>query len=392
LLENEEAQIGTATQPSAPLLDNDGARDSIPFLGGSGGAGGAGRLTVAILFGGDSSEKVISENSSVTIEEHLPKGKYITYRVCVSGAEWTAYVGEDLRVRVNKDDFSITVDNKKVRFDCAFIIIHGTPGENGLLQAYFELLGIPYTTCNAFVSALTFDKYACKCYLRKAGVRMAEDIILKVGEDLDREAIETKIGYPMFVKPNSSGSSCGVSKVADADGFEAAVKVAQQEGCDVIVESFVKGVELSHGIYTTEQRTLEFPVTQIVSKTDFFDYEAKYEGMSEEITPAPIAEELSTRVKALTRQISRYLGCWGLVRVDYIYSDGELYFLEINTVPGMSAASIVPQQILHAGYSISEVLDRLVEDAISRKGNDCAQDVANVANVERVEPGESGES
>lgn len=324
------------------------------------------KKNIAILYGGDSSERIISERSSVEIEKHLSKEKYSTYRICVSGSEWKVDISSGQHIPVNKDDFSFTFNGEKVVFGCAFIIIHGTPGENGILQAYFDLLGIPYTTCGAFVSALTFDKYACKCYLRSLGIDMADDFLLKKTDRFDKNIIEKTVTYPMFVKPNAGGSSFGITKVHSAGDLEAAVETARKEDCDVIIESFVDGTELSHGIYSTDKRTLEFPVTQIVSKTDFFDYEAKYMGKSDEITPAPITEELSDRVKALTRTIVRRLGCKGLVRIDYIYSGDRLYFLEINTVPGMSEASIIPQQILHAGYSISQVLDWLIEDAAAR--------------------------
>jgi D-alanine-D-alanine ligase len=324
------------------------------------------KKNIAILYGGDSPEKIISERSSVEVEKHLSKEKYFTFRISVSGSDWRVDVSPNRRIPVNKDDFSFILDGRKIVFDCAFIIIHGTPGENGILQSYFDLQSIPYTTCNAFVSALTFDKYACKCYLRNQGINMADDFLLKTTDPFDQTAIEKQITYPMFVKPNTGGSSFGITKVYTSVDLKAAVETAQQDNCDVIIESFVDGTELSHGIYSSAKRTLEFPVTQIQSKTDFFDYEAKYEGKSDEITPAPITEELSNRVKALTRKITTRLGCKGLTRTDYIYSDNKLYFLEINTVPGMSEASIIPQQILHAGYSISQVLDFLIEDAATQ--------------------------
>jgi D-alanine-D-alanine ligase len=324
------------------------------------------KKTIAILYGGNSSERIISERSSITIEKHLPKEKYSVYRVSVSGSEWNVDIASGQCIPVNKDDFSFILDGEKIVFDCAFIIIHGTPGEDGILQAYFDLIGTPYTTCSAFVSALTFDKYACKCYLRSLDINMADDFLLKKTDVFDRSAIEKKITYPMFVKPNAGGSSFGVTKVNSPDDLMSAIEIARKEDCDVIIESCIKGIELSHGIYSTAKRTIEFPVTQIVSKTVFFDYEAKYEGKSEEITPAPITKELSDRVKVLTKQISSRLSCKGLVRIDYICSDDKLYFLEINTVPGMSEASIIPQQILHGGFGISQVLDWLVEDSMTQ--------------------------
>jgi D-alanine-D-alanine ligase len=322
------------------------------------------KKNIAILYGGDSSEKIISERSSITIEKYLSEEKYLTYRISVSGSEWNVDIADRQSIPVNKNDFSFIFDGKKIVFDCAFIIIHGTPGENGILQAYFDLLGIPYTTCSAFVSALTFDKYACKCYLRSLEINMANDFLLKRTDFFDQNKIEEQIAYPMFVKPNAGGSSFGITKVCSAGDLEAAVETARKENCDVIIESFVEGIELSHGMYSTSQRTLELPVSQIISQNSFFDYEAKYEGKSEEITPAPVTEELSERVKTLTKTIINRLGCRGLVRIDYIYSNDKLYFLEINTIPGMSEVSIIPQQILHAGFSISQVLDWLIEDSL----------------------------
>jgi D-alanine-D-alanine ligase len=285
----------------------------------------------------------------------------------VSGSKWNVDIAPNQYIPVDKDDFSFVLNGKKIMFACAFIMIHGTPGENGILQAYFDLLGIPYTTCSAFASALTFDKYACKCYLRSLEIDMADDFILKKTDDFDQTEIEKKIKYPMFVKPNTGGSSFGVTKVHSSCDLKTAIATARKENCDVIIESFISGTELSHGIYSTDKRMLEFPVTQIVSQTEFFDYEAKYEGKSAEITPAPITEELSNRVKSLTKRIINRLSCKGLVRIDYICSDDRLYFLEINTVPGMSKASIIPQQIIHAGYSVSQVLDWLIEDATARQ-------------------------
>jgi D-alanine-D-alanine ligase len=323
------------------------------------------KKNIAILYGGDSSEKIISERSSITIEKHLTIEKYCTYQISVNGTEWNVDIANHQNIPVDKNDFSVVIDGKKIVFDCAFIIIHGTPGENGILQSYFDLLGIPYTTCSAFVSALTFDKYACKCYLRDSGINMANDVLLKKTDSFNQTEIEQQIAYPMFVKPNAGGSSFGVTKVCSGDDLRAAVAAARKEDGDVIIESFVEGIELSHGIYSTKARTIEFPVTQIVSKNSFFDYEAKYEGKSEEITPAPITEELAERIKTLTKKITNRLGCKGLVRIDYIYSGDKLYFLEINTVPGMSEASIVPQQILHAGFTISQVLDWLIEDSLA---------------------------
>jgi D-alanine-D-alanine ligase len=323
------------------------------------------KKNIAIVYGGDSSEKEISALSAATVAQHLPADKYCVFPVRISGRDWTAEINGYTR-DVNRDDFSIGSGDEKTTFDCAFIIIHGAPGENGILQSYFDLLGLSYTTCNAFVSALTFNKYACKCYLRDLDVALAPDLLLRPNDTLDSEAIERRICYPMFVKPNASGSSCGVAKVNTPAELLHAIVAAQRESPEILVEACISGIELSHGIYSTSQRTLELPVTQIVSEREFFDYTAKYEGKSREITPAPIAPDLADRVRTLTRKISRYLACHGLVRVDYIYANDQLYFLEINTVPGMSGESIIPQQIRSAGYTLAQVLDWLIEDSLSK--------------------------
>ena len=327
------------------------------------------KLNIAILFGGNSSEKVISEHSSRTVARYLETDKYSTYRVAVNGKHWTVEL-EGNSIEIDKNDFSFTHSGVKTVFDCAYIIIHGTPGENGLLQSYFEMLDIPYTSSASFVSALTFDKYACKCYLRDLGVKLSDDVLLKPYEANHAAERAKALSYPLFVKPNAGGSSFGVSKVDSAENLQSAVATAFNEDADdVLLEAFIAGEEFSHGIYISNKRTIEFPVTQIISERDFFDYTAKYEGKSKEITPAAIPDPLSQRIKAETRRIAAYLGCHGLVRIDYIYSGDELYFLEINTVPGMSEASIVPQQIVNAGYGIAQILDFLVEDSIFRTKN-----------------------
>jgi D-alanine-D-alanine ligase len=328
------------------------------------------KTEIALLFGGDSAERIISERSAETVARHLPKEKYNVARVRVDGSAWTVETSDGRRIPVDKNRFGFADGDRFVVFDCAFVIIHGTPGENGLLQAYFEMMSVPFTTCGSFVSAMTFDKYVCKSMLRDTlGVALAPDCLIKAGEPFDAEAIAEagrKIGYPMFVKPNAGGSSFGITKVVAPDGLAEAVEKARREGGgDAIVEAFVAGAEFSHGIYTTGRRTVEFPVTQIVSENEFFDFDAKYGGKSREITPAPIADDLSGKIRATTRAIVSRLSCRGLTRIDYILSGDTLYFLEINTVPGMSEASIVPQQIAAAGLTLSRVLDLLVEDSIA---------------------------
>jgi D-alanine-D-alanine ligase len=328
------------------------------------------KTEIALLFGGDSAERIISERSAETVARHLPEQKYNVARVRVDGSAWTVETADGQRIPVDKNRFGFADGNRFTVFDCAFVIIHGTPGENGLLQAYFEMMDVPCTTCGSFVSAMTFDKYACKSMLRDMpGVALAADCLIKAGEPFDEAAAEAagrKIGYPMFVKPNAGGSSFGITKVAAPDGLRAAVEKARREGGgDAIAEAFVAGAEFSHGIYSTGQRTIELPVTQIVSENEFFDFDAKYEGKSREITPAPISDDLSRKIRATTRTVVSRLSCRGLTRIDYILSGDALYFLEINTVPGMSEASIVPQQIAAAGLTLSGVLELLVEDSIA---------------------------
>ncbi|MDR2563254.1 MAG: D-alanine--D-alanine ligase [Prevotellaceae bacterium] len=326
------------------------------------------KKNVAVVFGGDSSEAIISERSARNIVDSIPRDRYEVYSVSIIGTDWNLCCEDGSKAPIDRNDFSAKLIDRTIRFDCAFIIIHGTPGENGLLQSYFELIRLPYTTCSAFVSALTFDKYACKRYLRDLGIDMASEVLLKKGDSYEVAELVGRLGLPLFVKPNAGGSSFGVTKVRSADELDSALEHARMEGCDeVLVESFIEGVELSHGICIFNNHILRLPVTEIVSKNDFFDFEAKYTaGRSDEITPARISDELNERVQHLTERICRRLSCRGLARIDYIYSSDRLYFLEINTIPGFSDASIVPQQLRHAGYEVSEVLATLIDDSISR--------------------------
>ena len=324
------------------------------------------KKNIAVIYGGDSSEEVISRRSGKNIAKLIPRDKYEVFEVSIIGTDWMLCCEDGLSVPIDRNDFSVKLNGDTVRFDCAFITIHGTPGENGLLQSYFELLRIPYTTCSAFVSALTFDKYACKCYLRDSGVDMANEILLKKDDSYEVEEIILRLGLPLFVKPNAGGSSFGVTKVKSAKELDLSIESARKENDgDVLLESFIDGIELSNGICMFNGVSLTLPVTQIISRNDFFDFEAKYTpGMSDEITPANISAELTERVQDQTEYIGRRLGCRGLVRVDYIFASNRLYFLEINTTPGFSDASIVPQQLKHGGYKASEVLAAIIEDSI----------------------------
>ncbi len=322
----------------------------------------AGMRTIAIAAGGNSSEYGISVKSAEEVSKILSP-RYITYVIIISGSNW---YWEDPRGRyhnIDKNDFTLRTDEDRIRFDAVFIAIHGTPGENGLLQGYFDMLGIPYTSCGSFCSALTFNKQACKSYLREYGIPMAESLIIKKGDETDVRNILDKTGLPCFVKPNASGSSYGVSKVKSEEELLPAIETAFAEGAEVMIESFMAGREVACGVVKTSGRELVLPVTEIISKNEFFDFEAKYTpGRSDEITPAEIPAQLSDKIKTLSSRVYDYLLCKGIVRVDFIIIGDTPHFLEINTVPGMTAESIVPKQAEAAGIPLEELYSMVIED------------------------------
>ena len=326
------------------------------------------KKNIAVVFGGYSSEAVISERSSLTILKYLPPEKYNAFKVRIEREEWNVVSDNQNREPIDKTDFSFVCNGRKTKFDCAYMIIHGAPGENGLLQSYFDMVGVPYTTCNPFVSALAFNKYACKCYLRDSGINMPDEILIGPEDSISSGEIVEKLGLPVFVKPNAGGSSFGITKVKHIDNLPKAIDKARKEDHEIIIESYVKGREFSHGIVITEDRIIKLPVTEIITSNEFFDYEAKYaDGISEEITPANISDELSEKIRSSTEKISKRLNCRGIIRIDYICADNDkLFFLEINTVPGMSEQSIVPKQLREAGYSVSEIIDLQIQDSLKR--------------------------
>jgi len=318
--------------------------------------------TVAIIAGGNSSEYPVSVRSAESVAAAL-KGRYETFIVTVKGIDW---YWEDPRGRlftIDKNDFSLVLDDGKVRFDAAFIAIHGTPGEDGLLQGYFDMTGIPYSSCSSFVSALTFNKQACKLYLFEYGIPMTGGLLIRKGQPYDAERIATEIGLPCFVKPNASGSSFGVTKVRETGEFAAAVETALTEGHEVLVETFMPGTEVACGVVKTRDKKIVMPVTEVVPKKEFFDYEAKYtEGLSEEITPARLPEEMTKRIQELASEICDLLGCKGIVRVDFIITSDGPQFLEINTIPGMTPESIIPKQAAVYGISQTDLYSMVIED------------------------------
>lgn len=321
--------------------------------------------TIAIAAGGDSSEFDISMKSAMELEKVLSKN-YLVYIIIIRGSSW---YWEDPKGRyhgINKNDFSLETDEHRIRFDAVFIAIHGTPGENGLLQGYLDMMKIPYTSCDTFCSALTFNKQACKLYLKEYGIPMAKNILIKRNMPPDLTGIIQKTGLPCFVKPNASGSSFGVSKVRTEDELPAAIELAFTESNEVMVESFMKGREVACGVVKVKGKSIVLPVSEIISKNDFFDFEAKYTpGMSDEITPADLPPETTEKIQELSSDIYDILGCSGIVRVDFIVVGDQPFFLEINTIPGMTAQSLVPQQVEAAGINPTDFYSLVIENLFS---------------------------
>ena len=318
--------------------------------------------TIAIVAGGNSSEYPVSVRSAEGVAIAL-KGKYETYIITVKGTDWYWEDQKGRMFRIDKNDFTLVLDDQLVRFDAAFIAIHGNPGENGLLQGYFDMTGIPYTSCDAFVSALTFNKQACKLYLNEYGIPMTGGLLIRKGQKYDAASIVRQTGLPCFVKPNASGSSFGVTKVKETADFDEALEKAFAEGHEVLVESFMKGTEVACGVVRTKNRKIVMPVTEIVPKKEFFDYEAKYtDGLSDEITPARMPEEMISRIQELSSEIYDILGCRGIVRVDFIVTSDGPQFLEINTIPGMTPESIIPRQAAVFGISQTDLYSMVIED------------------------------
>lgn len=323
------------------------------------------KRTVAIIAGGDSSEYEVSLNSAKGIYSFIDKEKYNLYIVELSKKVWEAVLADGTRAKIDKNDFSFMDGDNKIIPDLAYITIHGTPGENGILQGYFELLGIPYSTCDVLVSALTFSKFTLNQYLKSFGVRVAESMLVNKKAGISDDIVIEKIGLPCFIKPNASGSSFGVTKVKTREQIQPALEAAFAESDDVMIEAFMDGIELANGCYKTKDKSVVFPITEVVSDNEFFDYNAKYKGEVTEITPARLSDELTERVKKLTSAIYDILRCKGIVRIDYIITEGEkINMLEINTTPGMTATSFIPQQVKAAGLDIKDVMTDIIEDGM----------------------------
>ena len=321
------------------------------------------KRTIAIVAGGDTSELPVSLRSAQGIYSFMDKEKYNLYIVEMQGLRWEVQLPDGNKAPIDRNDFSFLLNGEKIKFDFAYITIHGTPGEDGKLQGYFDLLQIPYSSCNVLVSALTFNKFACNQYLKGFGVKVSESVMLREGQSITDDAVVEKIGLPCFIKPNLGGSSFGVTKVKTKEQIQPAIKKAFDEAKEVIIEAFMQGTEITCGCYKTKNKEQVFPITEVVTTNEFFDYDAKYNGQVDEITPARLSEELTKRVQTLTSAIYDILGCSGIIRIDYIITKGDkINLLEINTTPGMTATSFIPQQVKAAGLDIKDVMTDIIEN------------------------------
>ncbi|WP_299610985.1 D-alanine--D-alanine ligase [uncultured Aquimarina sp.] len=325
------------------------------------------KKNIAILMGGYSSEFDISIKSGNVVYKHLNRDLYEPYKIHITKDSWYYVDDNDQKTTIDRNDFSLNLNGTKIIFDAAFNIVHGTPGEDGLLQAYFELIGIPQTACDFYQAALTFNKRDCISTLQPYGIPTAKNYFLNKGDKISTSEIIDTVGLPCFVKANKAGSSYGVSKVNTEEELLPAIDVAYKEDDEIIIESFLSGTEVSVGVITYQGKDVVLPITEIVSENDFFDYEAKYLGKSQEITPARLSKEDEEKVKNLALKVYQILKMSGFSRSEYIFHDGEPHFIEMNTNPGFSEASILPQQSIAAGISIQDLLTNTIEEAINRK-------------------------
>ena len=320
------------------------------------------RLKIALMAGGDSPEREIALQSAAQIESALDHEKYDITVIDLHHRDWHYTAPDGRQWQVDKNDFSLTVEGERKVFDYALIIIHGTPGEDGRLQGYLDMMGVPYSSCSMTSSVITFDKSACKRALAGTGIDLAREILVGRNTKIDPAAVAGKLGLPLFVKPNASGSSFGVTKVKTREQLLPAVEAAFAESDHVLMEECIDGREISCGVMIAGGKEYLFPITELVCQSEFFDYKAKYQGFSKEITPADLDERTVKKVNAMTLAAYKKLNCRGVVRIDFIVRDGEPYFIEVNTIPGMSAHSIIPQQAAAMGMSMSELFDLIIEE------------------------------
>lgn len=322
---------------------------------------------VAIIMGGYSSEYQISLKSGNVVYQFLDKSKYTGYRIHIFKEKWVYVDDNDNEFQINKNDFSVEVAGTKINFDVVFNAIHGTPGEDGLMQAYFELLGIPQSSCDYYQAALTFNKRDLLSVLKPYGIKTATSYYLNLGDTINEDEILKTVGLPCFVKPNKSGSSFGISKVKSTEEFLPAIENAYKEDNEIIIESFLDGTEVSVGVINYKGKTTVLPITEIVSENDFFDYEAKYLGKSQEITPARISAEMTEKVSAVAKKAYEVLKMTGFSRSEFIIVNGEPHMLEMNTIPGLTTESLIPQQAKEAGISLTDLFTNALELALNKK-------------------------
>jgi len=324
------------------------------------------KKNIALITGGYSGEAVISYKSAATIDANLNRQLFNVYKIDLTTSGWFYQVSDGRRIAVDKNDFSLHLDNQHVRFDAVFIGMHGTPGEDGKLQGYFDMLNIPYTSCDATASALTFNKRYTVAVARMAGIAVANSVHLFDHSPLTGEAILQQVQLPVFVKPANGGSSIGMSKVTKAEDLDAAIAKAFKEDDQVLVEEMIEGREFTVGVFKTEGNIIVLPLTEVKAhdSKDFFDFEAKYEGKSTEVTPAQVEESIADKVREAASRVYQVFNCRGVIRIDFIYHEasGRPHMLEVNTIPGQSAASIVPQQVKEMGWSLTEFYTKLVNE------------------------------
>lgn len=317
---------------------------------------------IAIVCGGNSGEYDISIQSGKVVEKNLDSNKYKGFLIVIRNLDWYFEDGEGKKHPIDKSDFSLKLNSSKIKFDGIFNAIHGTPGEDGKLQGYFDLLNIPYTSSGVDSSALSFNKFFCNRFVGSLGITIADSISLRKSDKYNKEAIIEQLGLPVFVKPSGSGSSVGISKVKKIEELDKAIQIAFKEDKRILIESFIDGREIACGLIEKGSELIVFPLTEIISKNDFFDYEAKYtSGLANEVTPAEIPEEVEMDIKTTSSFLYRQMDCKGFVRFDYILTDTDLYFLEVNAIPGITEASILPQQAKAFGMSVQELFTMAVE-------------------------------
>lgn len=322
------------------------------------------RKNIAIVSGGDSGEYDISIQSGKVVEKYLDPNKYKLYPVIIKGNEWYHRCPYNNEYEVNKNDFSLEINNEKVKFDCVFIAVHGTPGEDGKLQGYFDMMGLPYTSCDHVVSALTFNKHLTKLVVRNFETKIARSLLIQRQDSISPESILEELTLPLFIKPNNGGSSVGMSRVNSPEELSPSLEKAFSEDEEILIEEFISGREITCGVFVSRGDIVTLPVTEVITTKEFFDYEAKYDpSLSEEVVPAQIPADVYENCQQTSASLYRLLKCKGIVRFDYIFNDEGLYFLEVNTVPGLTEASIVPKMALAHGYTLTDLFDILVEEA-----------------------------